>query len=70
MDVPGCISEASLIRHAQRAMNVGPLVQEVYDLEQRGLDRHAIRLHRFSRNHVYGGRELVFYSVVQLAKKQ
>jgi hypothetical protein len=32
----------------QRAMNIGPLMQEVYDVEQRGLDRNAIRLHRFS----------------------
>jgi len=51
-------------------MNVGPLMQDAYDVEQRGLDRHAIRLHRFSRNRAYGGREFVFYSVVQLAKKQ
>jgi hypothetical protein len=51
-------------------MNVGPLMQEVDDIEQRGLDRHAIRLHRFSRDRANGGRELVFYSVVQLAKKQ
>jgi hypothetical protein len=28
-------------------MNIGALMQEVYDIEQRGLDRHAIRLHRF-----------------------
>jgi hypothetical protein len=28
-------------------MNIGALMQEVYDVEQRSLDRHAIRLHRF-----------------------
>jgi hypothetical protein len=28
-------------------MNIGALMQEVHDVEQRGLDRHAIRLHRF-----------------------
>jgi hypothetical protein len=45
-------------------------MQKVYDIEECGLDRRAIRLHRFGRNRVYGGSELVFYSVVQLAKKQ
>jgi hypothetical protein len=28
-------------------MNIGAVMQEVYDVEERGLDRHAIRLHRF-----------------------
>jgi hypothetical protein len=28
-------------------MNIGALMQEVYDVKERGLDRHAIRLHRF-----------------------
>jgi hypothetical protein len=28
-------------------MNIGALMQEVYDVEERGLDQHAIRLHRF-----------------------
>jgi hypothetical protein len=28
-------------------MRIGALMQEVYDVEQCGLDRHAIRLHRF-----------------------
>jgi hypothetical protein len=37
---------ASLIRYVQRPMNIAALMQEVYDVEQRGLDRHAIRLHR------------------------
>jgi hypothetical protein len=41
------IGEAPLIRHAQRPMNIGTLLQEVYDVEQRGLDRHAIGLHHF-----------------------
>jgi hypothetical protein len=36
-----------LIRHVQRPMNIGALMQEIYDVEQRGLDRHAIRPHRF-----------------------
>jgi hypothetical protein len=31
----------------QRPMNISPLMQEVYDVEKRGLDRHAIRLQRF-----------------------
>jgi hypothetical protein len=35
------------IRHMQRPMNIGPLIQDVYDIEERGLDRHAIRPHRF-----------------------
>jgi hypothetical protein len=47
LEVPCGIDEAPLIRHAQRPMNIGALMQEVYDVEQRGLDRHAIRLHRF-----------------------
>jgi hypothetical protein len=28
-------------------MNIGAPMQEVCDVEERGLDRHAIRLHRF-----------------------
>jgi hypothetical protein len=47
LEVPGGIGEAPLIRHAQRPMNIGPLIQEVYDVEERGLDRQAIRFHRF-----------------------
>jgi hypothetical protein len=31
----------------QRPVNIGALVQEGYDVEECGLDRHAIRLHRF-----------------------
>jgi hypothetical protein len=31
----------------QRQMNIGPSIQDVYDVEERGLDRHAIRPHRF-----------------------
>jgi hypothetical protein len=30
----------------QRSMKIGPLMQKVYDVEQRGLDGHAIRPHR------------------------
>jgi hypothetical protein len=40
------IGKAFLIRHAQRPMNIGALVQEVHHIEQRGFDRHVIRLHR------------------------
>ena len=46
LEVPRGIIEAPLIRHAQRSMNIGALMQEVYDVEKRGLDRHAIRPHR------------------------
>jgi hypothetical protein len=28
-------------------MDIGTLMQEVYDIEQSGLHRHTIRLHRF-----------------------
>jgi hypothetical protein len=28
-------------------MDIGALMQEVYDVEERSLDRRAIRLHRF-----------------------
>jgi hypothetical protein len=28
-------------------MNIGALMQEVHDAKQRGLNRHAIRFHRF-----------------------
>jgi hypothetical protein len=69
LEVPRDIGEALLIRHAERPMNIGALMQEVHDVEERGLDRHAIRLHRFSRNRAYGGSELAIYSMVQLAKK-
>jgi hypothetical protein len=31
----------------QRLMNISPLMQKVYDVQQRGLDRDAIRMHRF-----------------------
>ena len=42
MEVPRGIGEAPLIRHAQRPMNIGAMMQEVYDVEERGLDRRAI----------------------------
>jgi hypothetical protein len=41
------IGEAPLNRHVLRPVNIGPLMQEIYDVEQRSLDRHAIRMHRF-----------------------
>jgi hypothetical protein len=46
LQVPRGVGEAPLIRHMQRPMNIGALMQEIYDVEERGLDRHAIRLHR------------------------
>jgi hypothetical protein len=46
LEGPRGIGEEPLIPHMQRPMNNGALMQEVYDVEQRGLDRHAIRLHR------------------------
>jgi hypothetical protein len=70
LEVSCGIGELPLIRYVLRPMNVGALMQNVYDIEERGLDRHAIRLHRFGRNHAYDGSELVLYSVIQLAKKQ
>jgi hypothetical protein len=36
-----------LIRHAQRLVNISVTMQEVYHIEERGLDGHVIRLHRF-----------------------
>lgn len=54
LKVPRGIGEAPLIWHAQRPMNIGALMQEVDDVEERGLDRHAIRLHRLGGNRVYG----------------
>jgi hypothetical protein len=39
------IGQAPLIRHVQRTMNTGPMLKEVYDVEQRGLGSHAFRLH-------------------------
>ena len=47
LEVPRGICEAPLIRHVQRPMNIAALVQKVDNVEERGLDRHAIRLHRF-----------------------
>jgi hypothetical protein len=47
LEKPRGIGEPPLIRHAQRPMNIGALMQEFYDVEERGLDRHAIRMHRF-----------------------
>jgi hypothetical protein len=58
------------VRLMQRTMNVGALLQKFCDVEERGLDCHAIRLHRFRWNRANGGSELVIDSVVQLAKKQ
>jgi hypothetical protein len=31
----------------QRLVNIGALMQELYDVEERGFDRYTIRLHRF-----------------------
>jgi len=47
LEVPRGIGEAPLIRHLLRPMNIGALMQEVYDVEECGLDRHTIRPHRF-----------------------
>jgi hypothetical protein len=47
LEVPRGIGEVPLIRNVQRPVNVGALMQEVYYVEERGLDRHVIRLHRF-----------------------
>jgi hypothetical protein len=47
LEVPRGIGEASMVRHVQRPMNIDALMQEICDLEERGLDRRAIRLHRF-----------------------
>jgi hypothetical protein len=47
LEVPRGIGETPLVRNVQRPVNIGALMQEVYDVEERGLDRHAIRLHRF-----------------------
>jgi hypothetical protein len=47
LEISRGIGEAPLIRHAQRPMNIGALVEEVCYVEERDLDRHAIRLHRF-----------------------
>jgi hypothetical protein len=47
LEVPRGIGEAPWIRHVQRPVNIGALMQKVYDVEERSLDRHAIRLHRF-----------------------
>jgi hypothetical protein len=46
-------------------MNIGALMQEVYDVKQRGLDHHLIRLHRFGRNRVYGGSAAVSFGSMQ-----
>ena len=46
MKVARGIGKAALIRDVQRAMNIGVLMQEIYDVEERGLDDDAIRLHR------------------------
>jgi hypothetical protein len=46
LEVPRGIGEASLIRHMQRPMNIGASMQDAYDVEQRSLDGHIIRLHR------------------------
>jgi hypothetical protein len=47
LEVPCGIGKASVIRHVQRPMNIAALMQQVYDVEERGLDRRAIRLHCF-----------------------
>jgi hypothetical protein len=70
MEVPCSISEALLIWHVERPMNIGALLQEIDDAEKRSLDCHVIRLHRSGRNGAYRRGQIVTYSVVQLAKKQ
>jgi hypothetical protein len=46
LDVPRGIGEAPLIRQVQRSMNIGALMQDLYDVEQRSLDENVIRLRR------------------------
>ena len=47
LEVARGIGETPLIRYVQCPMNIGALMQEIYDPEERGLDRRTIRLHRF-----------------------
>ena len=70
MEVRCGISEALLLWHVERPMNIGAVMQEVEDAEERSLDCHVIRLHRSARNGAYGRSQIVTYSVVQFAKKQ
>jgi hypothetical protein len=51
----------------QRPTNIGALMQDTYDVEQRSLDGRVIRLRRPSRNRGDGAREFVTYSVFQSA---
>jgi hypothetical protein len=64
------IGAAPLIWHVQCPMNIGAVIQQIYDVEERGLDRCAIRMHRLGRNYAYGRSQIITYSVVQLTKKQ
>jgi len=70
LEVPRGFREAPMIWDMQRPMNIGASMQQVDDVEQRGLDRHTIGLHGSGRNRAYGGSKLVSHSVIQLAKKQ
>src|SRR3954466_15760261 len=47
LDVPCGVGQVPRIRHAQCLMNINVTMQEVYYIEERGLDCHVIRLHRF-----------------------
>ena len=47
MEITCGIGQVPRIRHAKCLVNISVTMQEIYHVEERGLDCHVIRLHRF-----------------------
>jgi hypothetical protein len=47
LEVTCGVGQVPRIRRAKRLVNVSVTMQEVYHIEERGLDSHVIRLYRF-----------------------
>src|SRR5581483_2223964 len=64
LEVPCGVGQVFRIRRAKCLVNISVTMQEIYHIEERGLDCHIIRLHRFGGNRADSASELVIYSVV------
>jgi hypothetical protein len=47
LEIPCGVGQVPGIGHALCLVNISVTMQEVYHIEERGLDCHVIRLHRF-----------------------
>jgi hypothetical protein len=47
LEIARGVGQVPRIRHAECLVNISVTMQQVYNIEERGLDCHVIRFHRF-----------------------